>query len=298
MLVGFFIINSNMEELVNLNNQQLQIGELPELEIVSLDRIVFHEDPDEERSSSLIIYLSKDGRLKNPPMVAYYEDNAHYILLDGANRMTALKKLGIRDVVVQKVDLFDEKLLFLHWHHAVEKFTKDQFLEKLKTINELSISLDTSGILDMNNDPDLLCQIQFADMEIYRISANCDLFKKVDLLKKITKIYSGFANMDRVSYTNLMHLKTNYPDFCAVVCFKKFSKKELVQIVKNNYKLPSGITRIILPKRALRLNVPLDILRFEAPVDEKNHWLQERIKLQVKEKSIRFYYEPTFLFDE
>ncbi len=283
---------------MNLNNHQLEIGELPELEIVSLDQVVFHEDPDVERSSSLVIYLSKDGRLKNPPMVGYYEDNSRYILLDGANRMTALKSLGIRDVVVQKVDLFDEKLLFLHWHHAVEKFTKEQFLEKLKAIDGLSITLDTSGILDLKNDSDLLCQIQFADMELYKISADWDIFQKVELLKKITKIYSGFANMDRVSYTNLMHLKTNYPNFCAVVCFKKFSKNELVQIVKNNYKLPSGITRIILPKRALRLNVPLDILRFEAPVEEKNHWLQERIKLQVKEKSIRFYYEPTFLFDE
>ena len=287
-----------MEELVNLNNHQLQIGELPELEIVSLDQIVFHEDPDIERSSSLVVYLSKDGRLKNPPMVAYYEDHSHYILLDGANRMTALNNLGIRDVVVQKVDLFDEKLLFLHWHHAVEKFTKDQFLEKLKRIDGLSISRDDSGVLDLQGDCDLLCQVQFADSELYRLSAECDIFEKVNLLKKITRIYSGFANMDRVSYTNLTHLKTNYPDFSAVVCFKKFTKHELVEIVKNNHKLPSGITRIILPKRALRLNVPLDILRFEAPVAEKNHWLQERIKLQVKDKSIRFYYEPTFLFDE
>ena len=283
---------------MNLNNHQLQIGELPELEIVSLDQIVFHEDPDIERSSSLVVYLSEDGRLKNPPMVAYYEDHSHYILLDGANRMTALNNLGIRDVVVQKVDLFDEKLLFLHWHHAVEKFTKDQFLEKLKRIDGLSISRDDSGVLDLQGDCDLLCQVQFADSELYRLSAECDIFEKVNLLKKITRIYSGFANMDRVSYTNLTHLKTNYPDFSAVVCFKKFTKHELVEIVKNNHKLPSGITRIILPKRALRLNVPLDILRFEAPVAEKNHWLQERIKLQVKDKSIRFYYEPTFLFDE
>jgi len=104
--------------------------------------------------------------------------------------------------------------------------------------------------------------------------------------------------MDRVSYTNLTHLRQHYPDFCALVCFKKISKENLIAVVEKNIYLPSGITRVILPKRALRLNVPLDILRFDAPVEEKNHWLQERITLQVQDKSIRFYYEPTFLFDE
>ncbi|MBD3288722.1 hypothetical protein GF337_07975, partial [candidate division KSB1 bacterium] len=173
---------------MNLNNQQLQIGELPELEIVPLSQIVFHEDPDIERSSSLVIFLRKDGRLKNPPMVAYYRDESHYILLDGANRMTALSQIGIRDVVVQKVNLFDEKLLFLHWHHAVEKFTKEEFLEKLGLIDGLIISNDNTGELDLDEDCELLCQIQFSDSELYQISADCDLFEKVSLLKKITNI--------------------------------------------------------------------------------------------------------------
>lgn len=284
---------------MNLNHDNhLKVGELPDLKIMPIQEIIFHEEPDLERSATLKLFLQKEGKLKNPPVVAQYEGYNHHILLDGANRITALKELEIKDVLVQRLDLFDPDLLFRHWHHAVEKFTKQEFLNKLAKIESINIEKKPQKEIDFHDDGRQLCQIQFADEDIYRITADCDLFKKVDILNMISSIYRGFAYMDRVSYTNLVHLKEHYPDFCAVVCFKKFTKEELIQIVQNNKKLPSGITRIILPKRALRLNVPLDILRFQAPIEEKNHWLQERINLQVKDKSIRFYYEPAFLFDE
>ncbi|MBN1154996.1 hypothetical protein JXB12_08790 [candidate division KSB1 bacterium] len=280
------------------DDRRLKIGELPDLKIVPIDDILFHEEPDNERSNSLMIYLQKEARLKNPPIVGYYNGTSRLILLDGANRVTALKKLEIKDVLVQRIDLFDEDLLFLHWHHAVEKFSKTDFLNKLFLIPQISIEQESSDMIDFTDNGDLLSKIQFHDGQIYKITAEGDLFEKVKLLKEITDVYRGFSYMDRVSYTNLSHLRRHYPDFCAVVCFKKISKDDLIQIVEKNMFLPSGITRIILPKRALRLNVPLDILRFDAPIDEKNHWLQQRITLQVQDKSIRFYYEPTFLFDE
>jgi hypothetical protein len=288
-----------MEGDVNLNqDSRLKVGELPDLKIMPIKDIIFHEEPDLERSSTLKIFIQKEGKLKNPPVVAYYEGYDHYILLDGANRITALKELDVKDVLVQQLDLFDPDLLFLHWHHAVEKFTRGEFPNKLNKIQYINMENTTRNEIDFQHDGQQLCQIQFANECVYSINTDGDLFRKVDILNEITNIYRGFAYMDRVSYTNLAHLREHYPDFCALVCFKKFTKEELIQIVQNNKKLPSGITRIILPKRALRLNVPLDILRFEAPIEEKNHWLQERINLQVKDKSIRFYYEPAFLFDE
>ena len=279
-------------------NNHLNIGELPDLKIVPIDQIVFHEEPDQERSTSLQVFLQKEGKLKNPPIVAYHQHNTQYILLDGANRITALRNLNIKDVLVQSVDIFDPDLLLLHWHHAVEKFSKQEFLNKLYAIEGITVEESSQEEIPCQEHKNTLCQIQFFDVTVYRVLTNAAISFNVDLLNKITNIYNGFAYMDRVSYTNLAHLKKHYSNFCALVCFKKILKEDLIDIVKHGKKMPSGITRIILPKRALRLNVPLDILRFEAPVVEKNHWLQERIELQVKDKSIRFYYEPTFLFDE
>lgn len=280
------------------NDKQLKIGELPKLSIVPISNIVFHEEPDLERSAKLIESIRKENRLKNPPVVATHAGNNNYILLDGANRLTALQELHIPDVLVQHIDLFDPGLIFLHWHHAVEKFTREAFLEKIHSLPDITITKSPTNQLINNENGDLLCQIQFADQSVYSVHAHTELFQRVKDLRNITDIYKGFQYMDRVSYTNLEHLKANYPRFCALIVFRKLEKDELVQVTNQGMRIPSGITRIIMPKRALRINVPLDILRFDVSIDQKNYWLQNRINEQIRDKSIRFYHEPTFLFDE
>ena len=284
--------------MIHNDDNRLKIGELPRLKIVPISEIIFHEDPDAERATKLIEYIRKENKLKNPPVVTTHPENSKYILLDGANRLTALQTLGIPDVLVQLIDLFDPGLQLLHWHHAVEKFSKRSFLEAIKNLPDISVEMRKINELKENENGDLLCQIQFADGEVYAVHAHADLFHRVTDLRNITDIYKGFQYMDRVSYTSLDHLKKNYIDFCAVIVFRKLVKQELVEVTTNGVRIPSGITRIILPKRALRLNVPLDILRFDVPIDQKNYWLQNRINEQIKDKSIRFYHEPTFLFDE
>jgi len=284
--------------VIQVNDKQLKIGELPDLKIIPIAEIIFHEDPDEERSAKLIDEIRKENRLKNPPVVASHSGNKKYILLDGANRVTALKNLDIPDVLVQHIDLFDPGLIFLQWHHAVEKFTRDSFLEKINNLPDMAISKHPGNDLTANDNGDLLCQIQFADSSIYAVHAHTDLFKRVTDLRNITNIYKGFQYMDRVSYTNLEHLKNNYSRFCALIVFRKLEKPELVEVTNHGVRIPSGITRIIMPKRALRINVPLDILRFDVSTEQKNYWLQKRINEQIRDKSIRFYHEPTFLFDE
>ena len=267
---------------MNLNNdRQLKIGELPKLKIVPINSITFHEDPDEERSTKLIEYLRKENILKNPPVVAKHDGSDQLILLDGANRLTALRKLKIPDVLIQEIELFDPGLTFLHWHHAVEHFSKEEFLEELTRITDISISTFNDNVLQHEENGDLLCQVQFGDGSVYAVHAHEDLFQRITDLKNITNIYKGSQYMDRVSYTNLDHLKMNYPNFCALIVFRKIIKKELVQLTQKGEKVPSGITRIILPKRALRINVPLDLLRFDVSTDQKNHWLQKRINNQI-----------------
>ena len=78
------------------NNKTLKIGELPELHIVGLDDVVLHEDPDMERVARLVDRFSADGILKNPPVVGRRKGHRR-IVLDGANRITALRKLGVTE---------------------------------------------------------------------------------------------------------------------------------------------------------------------------------------------------------
>lgn len=283
--------------MVPTNNNHIRIGELPKLEILPISQIVFHEDHNEERVKTLTESMRRGNILKNPPVVASHVTSGRYILLDGANRLNALMSLSISDVVVQVIDLDDPGLLVLSWHHAVEGFEKELFLNLIGETKELSITLNKSNGFN-NQSKNLLCQIQFSDGSIYDVHARPDIISRVHHLHKITAIYKGSRYMDRVSYTNLDHLKHNYARFSCLLVFPEFTKSELLELTSANLKIPSGLTRITLPKRALRLNVPLDILRFDVSPDQKNHWLQNRINDQIKDKSIRFYREPTFLFDE
>jgi len=276
-------------------NDALKIGELPELHMVAVDELVFHEDPDMERVERLVERFSADGMLKNPPVVARTDEGDKRIVLDGANRLMALKKLGIPHVLVQIMDLYDEGLVLDCWHHAVEYLARDELLAHAASI---------PGVMMEQEDeyttitPGYLCRMKFPDGDGILLKSSTELFKQVEQLHRFTQIYHRFDYLDRVSYTNLEHLRRNYRHFSALVSFRHFTREDLITLTEESRRVPSGITRVLLPKRALRFNLQLEILRSDLSLEEKDDWLQKTITQKVAEKSIRFYREPTFFFDE
>jgi hypothetical protein len=130
-------------ELHSDNNGNLKVGELPELHIVGLNEVVLHEDPDMERVARLIDRFSADGILKNPPVVGRSKGHRK-IVLDGANRVTALRKLGYSHVLVQELDLFDPGLSLGTWHHAVERMSSEELLEHADSIPGVEVEPEDS----------------------------------------------------------------------------------------------------------------------------------------------------------
>lgn len=274
------------------NNDQLKIGELPRLSILPIDDVLFHEEPDEERAALLTAKLKREGVLRNPPIVADVNGTRRRILLDGANRLTALRSLGFRYVLVQEIDLFDPGLVISLWHHAVERLDKSYFAEQLAAIDGLAVRTVEE------EQGKTIARLLFPDRSAFYLSAGGDVFRIVHLLTQVTRLYHGSAYMDRVSYTNLEHLQRNYAEFRALISFRTFRKEEIVQLTTNNVKVPSGITRVLVPKRALFFNLPLEVLRSGGSAEELNQWLQQHLAEKIRNKSIRFYQEPTFIFDE
>jgi hypothetical protein len=286
----------------NLQNH-LAIGELPILAVVPLEQLVFHEEPDEERLITLVNRLGTEGILKNPPIVARFGNNGKYVILDGANRVTALNKLGFKNLVVQLVD-FDDPLLGLYcWNHAVEKLDLAYFSRRIKRMSNVEIvpgpdqSIVESGVPESQGNH-YICHLTSPAGRTISVTSESDLIDQVCQLIEITSLYLSTPMYDRVSYNNLHHLKHNYPDFCTLLTFRHFSKNDFLKIVGNDLRLPAGVTRVFLPKRALGLNIPLEFLKSGLTLEEQNHWLDEMIFRKVREKSIRFYREPTFIFDE
>jgi hypothetical protein len=283
----------------NAEANGLKIGELPELHIVGLNDIVLHEDPDMERVARLVDRLSADGILKNPPVVGRSKEHRR-IVLDGANRVTALRKLGYPHVLVQELDLFDRGLSLATWHHAIERLTADEILAHAEGVEGVTLEMDDRGSPaegEKFQSPDL-ARIRFPDGRSALLKGAAALDERVVQLHKVTRLYHRFALFDRVSYTSMEDLARNYRNFTALISFPPYSREDLQELTHWDKRVPSGVTRVMLPKRALRFNIQLEMLRAGLSLEDKEDWLQQTILERVEDKSIRFYREPTFFFDE
>lgn len=285
----------------NISNNHLKIGELPKLKIVSGAKLLLHEEPDRNRLLNLVDRLGAEAILKNPPIVARYNGEKKYIILDGANRVTALTKLGFEHFPVQVID-YDDSLLNLHcWNHVIEKLNKDNFLKGLSQISGIELinsSKTPEEYLSRIDEKNILCHISLNDNQGFYLKGDETITERVTLLCKIAALYLNQSVIDRISYTNITHVKKHYPDFTALITYRPINKVEFLEFIKAGQKLPAGITRVFLPKRALGLNIPLEFLKSDLSIDEKNRWFDDMIIKRVRDKSIRFYREPTFVFDE
>jgi len=275
-------------------NGELKVGELPELHIVGLDDVVLHEDPDMERVARLVDRFSADGILKNPPVVGRSK-GFRRIVLDGANRITALRKLGYTHVLVQELDLFDPGLALDTWHHAIEGWSAGDLLDHAASIPGVAMEEEDG---DPGQSPPKLARFLFPKGRVVSLRGAEGLDERVMQMHSLTKVYHRFAHFDRVSYTRLEDLVRNYRNFSALLSFRPFSLEDLQELTHWDRRVPSGVTRVLLPKRALRFNLQLEMLRAGLSLEEKESWLQQTILEKVGDRSIRFYREPTFVFDE
>ena len=97
------------------------------------------------------------------------------------------------------------------------------------------------------------------------------------------------------SHDSAPHAKSDSPP---IEVFPRFTPAEIIDLACVGACLPAGITRHLIPGRALRINLPLEVLTSADSLEQKNAWLADWIKQKVASKSARYYQESTFLFDE
>jgi hypothetical protein len=274
-------------------------AELPEIRIVPVSSLVVHEYTDQERILGLVQRLEKDGLLKNPPIVAPIPGSAKYVVLDGANRTSALAYVGCRDAAVQIVDYNDPDLELLVWNHLVTAPTAEEVVEPLKQVGGLRmrrVSLEMARALLANRG--ILAYIMRIDGPVLVLEGGLNLQDEADLLNQIVGSYHGRLRYFRVKSDELKSLLPYYDGTAALFAFPCFQPEEIIHLASVGGRLPAGITRHVIPQRALRLNIPLHILQQDRPVEEKDGWLHEKIKKHLLNREIRFYQEATVLFDE
>ncbi len=280
--------------------QQHQETHMPDLRFVNVADLVLHEQHDTTRSLPLVGRLKSDGILKNPPVVAPLGGgDDRYVVLDGANRSTAAHMLELPHLVVQVVDYETPNLELSTWYHAVTTCSTLDLARILGTVHGMATSettlLSARAALARR---EILSYIVWADGGVDALEGGQTLSERVELLNDLVDAYKQSVKIYRTQTDHVEQIQQYYEDVQAVIIFPRYVPAEIIELARNGARLPAGITRHVIPCRALRINIPLAKLTEPAPLDEKNAWLFTWMRQRMADRQARFYQESTWSFDE
>jgi hypothetical protein len=272
------------------------------LAIVPLGDVLLHEEIEQDRVDGLVERLRADRVLKNPPIVTEVRapnEWTRYIVLDGASRTSALRAMRCRDVMVQIVDYHSRSLRLESWNHLLLDITPDELRRELGDLDCVSlVEMDEASARAALDRRDLIGYMLFSDGRAMGLRCPSDQVSQANALNAVVQTYERKAVMYRVSTTDLEQLAAEHHRIGAVMVFPKYHPDEIIRLALNGTKVPMGITRHIIPGRALRVNLPLEILESDQPLEAKNAWLDVWLKEKIHARHVRFYPEAVFLFDE
>jgi hypothetical protein len=277
--------------------------DFPRLTFLPVDSLLIHERHDDQRTRPLVLRIRASGVWRNPPIVAPLRDGTpRYMVLDGANRVTSLVEMGFPHALVQVVEPDDPGLRLQNWNHVVWEMNAARFLNNIRCIDGLRLAqvpATTEAISPRLEGDCGLALVQTSRGRLYEVCAQADhLEKRVDLLNALVDSYKDHARLDRTNVQDIHPLVNVYPSLCGLVVFPHFDIWDLLKLAGQSYLLPTGITRFMISPRALHLNYPLEELADERSIEAKNQALHKWVQERLAHKQVRYYAEPTFLFDE
>jgi len=247
------------------------------LEVIPIKDILIHEEFDPLNSIKLIEYLKKNKVLSNPIIVASLGRNK-YIQLDGMNRITCFKKLGIKTIVAQIVDYSDQKQIELSsWLHLFSSDLKEllAFIKKDKNLVINRGEIDQVGHRYIKeSDFGRLVSIVTKKNEVFFISTKGKFSDKIERIKNIVSFYKKNLARGVLPYPftqdSVKQFFQQYPAFNNIIIFPSFTPQQVIETVKSGVLFPTGITRYIVKGRCLNINVPLSLFNDKKSLKEQN----------------------------
>ncbi|MEI2607183.1 MAG: pyridoxal-phosphate dependent enzyme [Candidatus Promineifilaceae bacterium] len=267
------------------------------LEIVPTDQVMPHEQIDDKRVARLMQSLEQDDRLVNPPITVLWQ--GRYIILDGATRFTAMKRLGFPAVIIQIADTSREGFALHTWYHAISAPQPVAALfAHLRQIEYLRLtSLPTEAIPNTFKQEDVLCY--FLDRQGQATLAQVEPGgNKLAVMNELVARYTAWGQVERTLLTDAGRLLVQFPQMVAVAVFPQFTPETVFDVASRGDLLPAGLTRFVIPGRILRLNADLQRLMQDEPMAAKRAWFNEFLKEKLARSRFRYYQEPVVLLDE
>jgi len=273
--------------------------ELPTLHILPLPSLILHEDHDRQRTLPLVDKLRAQGILRNPPIVMPLEDGSgRFMVLDGANRVTSLQEMDFPHIVAQVVQPDDPNVELEVWNHVVWGMDAVDLIRRVREVAGLKLMPLEPGSNKRNELDCMSVEIQLVDGTSYLTCTTREGAQMAAYLHGVVDSYKDRSFLDRTSHTSVEFFNDIHADLTALFIFPRFDVKLILELASQGGVLPTGITRFTVSPRALHLNYPLHELSNAKPIEYKEAYLHRWVQERIKKKSVRFYAEATFLFDE
>jgi L-serine kinase (ATP) / ParB family transcriptional regulator, heme-responsive regulator len=258
------------------------MSQLPNLAVAPIDSIRPHEDFDPFRVERLKDRIDADGTQLNP-MVCTMASDGSYVLLDGATRREAFKRLDLPHAIVQVVD--PDTVSLGTWHHVLQNGDAEKLRDALGGNPELNLA-DDAGTPRINIGGD-----SWSTIEPVGVSDNASL-------NSLVNCYHGELTVTRVTDPSTEAVTRTHGDWVAIVEFPALTIDDVMVAATQADFVPAGITRFMVPARALRLNIPLEFLRDPIDTAMKQERLDEILAKRAREGRIRRYDEPVIILDD
>ncbi len=186
------------------------------------------------------------------------------------------------------------------WNHIVLEISPESILDAFRAGKGLHLAPSSSKAARQALDSgEAAAYLVLGDGRVLVIEARAaSALQRVEKVNWVVSAYQGASRLERTSDASAAGLIDLYDSFACLVVFPRFSVEDIMEVVAAGQLLPTGITRFLVYPRALHLNYPLDRLASSDPSDDKQRALEEWVSERVRQRRVRYYAEPTFLFDE
>src|SRR5262245_48165636 len=249
---------------------------LPDLCFVPVDSLVPHEQHDPHRSGPLVQRFRDQGMLRNPPVVTPLRpDDDRYVVLDGANRATAAQAAGFPHMVVQRVHYEDPGVRLHTWHHGLSAFPIAELERALAAVPGLDrADSDLRHARAVLARREAIAFVALPGERAILLVGGGDLHQRNAVLNAVVDAYRARTPFLRTASDSLAEAQADHPEVTGLVVFPHFEPAEVLELAGSGARVPAGITRHVIPGRALRVDVPLERLADTSwSLEEKNRWL-------------------------
>jgi len=238
------------------------------IKLFKINELKTYEKHDEGKVVRLVKKIEEEGVFLNPITVA------NLMVIDGANRFEAIRRLGVSYVPAFVVDYSEDVELRGNVHYL-----RAALAEILPAgTKKVSIADAIEGLKTRS-----FCAFVDDSSDAYGVDYVEGLKERVKTLNSIVSSYLGRFPVARLSEFAL--------DTGLRVVFGTFLESELLELAETDLRLQSGITWHRQKHAVLRFPVPLTLLR-------SGFDMQEFVKHRSEGGEIRYYPQNVYVCDE